>query len=725
MEEMSLDSAIPIIRNYIDISEVRLPFFVAFSSRMDIVQLRNRLSSCAVLRLSDFCSTTHSLPDEDRFVESIQHKTSKAIILLGVGEYAALTGNDSLIDRLLEVLPDSAKVVIPLWNGYEKLEAICGSDPRIVNRRCVAISRQNKHWTVKVFKCGLLDTVDANGFKAILHRLEDGYDGTLNAMTAVRLNQKWCRNIDSAYDIYKQKHIESTVPPNFFHEDQWKSFYDEQRERDKRIESADRCLEILEGPANGGYLHQVISRTERFADWKRNLLLTLLHISVGDNAFREMYTERKNLIVGFDEDSIAEYVAETRRFTDPSVQICYLTTSTTIEIAEIFLALRKCDYIPKNLSWIYPELWDYLKTFNFVGAGFADVLTRYFADYKRQKVKNQIEPVFNGVVKELADARPQFSLPSRESVIEKLDGADSCLCWVDALGCEWLGFIKSVSERNGMKLKVTATRAMLPTLTSVNRGFYDGWVGPKLPKVELLDKVKHGDFDNGGINCRTVPMHLSEELKVVKGVLSDIKRWLQNHHGSRVVLTSDHGATRLAVISDSFSVWEMSEKGKHGGRCCKASEFDGDLPSCSTKSDGGEWYVLAGHDRFRGGRIGDVEVHGGATLEEMVVPVIEFWLMDSSAHVELTESKYKVTYRDTEIVLKLFCATKLSNPTLVFGGIRYVVNASSEGIGHYKVRIPKLRAGDYSAEVYDGDTMIAVLNFSVMSGGASVNKNFF
>lgn len=190
----------------------------------------------------------------------------------------------------------------------------------------------------------------------------------------------------------------------------------------------------------------------------------------------------------------------------------------------------------------------------------------------------------------------------------------------------------------------------------------------------------------------------------------------------------DLGSWRDAVSGDFrqiFSVWEMSEKGKHGGRCCKASEFDGDLPSCSTKSDGGEWYVLAGHDRFRGGRIGDVEVHGGATLEEMVVPVIEFWLMDSSAHVELTESKYKVTYRDTEIVLKLFCATKLSNPTLVFGGIRYVVNASSEGIGHYKVRIPKLRAGDYSAEVYDGDTMIAVLNFSVMSGGASVNKNFF
>ena len=121
-----------------------------------------------------------------------------------------------------------------------------------------------------------------------------------------------------------------------------------------------------------------------------------------------------------------------------------------------------------------------MREFKFSYGEFSETLTNYFSDYKRQKVKNQIEPFFNGVVKELAESRPQFVLPTRESVLEKLDGSNVCLFWVDALGCEWLGYIQSAAERKGMKLKVTPTRSMLPTLTSMNRGFYDEWIESSL-----------------------------------------------------------------------------------------------------------------------------------------------------------------------------------------------------------------------------------------------------
>jgi len=725
MEELSLDSAIAAIRNYTDVSDVRTPFFVVFSTRMDVVQIKNRLSSCSVVRLSDFCGTTHSLPDEDRLVEHLLHQKQKAILLLGVGEYAALAADDSLIDRLFRLEPERSKIVVPIWNGYDKLNEISGVDPRIVGRHCISMVRQNKHWQVKVFKPGLLERVDADGFKALLRRLEDGCDGVLTAMTAVRLNSKWCRNIDSSYAIYKERHPESVIPEMFFSEVQWKNFCDDSRERDERIDSADRCLEAVEGSTACGYLQQVIARTERYADWRRNLFATILSINASDASFRELYNERKDLISDMDKDSIADYVAETRRFSDPEVQLCYLTTTTDVELAEIFSTLGRCRQVPINLKWVYPELCDYLRSFKFTGGEIAGVLSRYFDEYKRQKVKNQIEPLFSRFVRELSENRPQFELPSRESILEKLDDGKSCLCWIDALGCEWLGYIQAVAEREGMKLKVTPSRAMLPTLTSVNRGFYDGWKGPKLDKNEELDKIKHGDFACGPVDCKAVPIHLSKELDILARALAGIKKWLVAHHNAKVVLTSDHGATRLAVISDSYTVWEMPTKGKHGGRCCWTSEFDGDLPSCSTKSDDGEWHVLAGHDRFRGGRVGDVEVHGGATLEEMVVPVIELELLGGSIRVELTQSKYKVTYRDAEIELKLFSTANLSNPSLEFGGSRYPIRTAVEGVGHYLVNLPKVSTGDYSAEVYDGDTKISTLEFSVISGGASVNKDFF
>ena len=165
----------------------------------------------------------------------------------------------------------------------------------------------------------------------------------------------------------------------------------------------------------------------------------------------------------------------------------------------------------------------------------------------------------------------------------------------------------------------------------------------------------------------------------------------------------------------------MPEKGIHGGRCCKVSEFDGELPMCATNSEDNKWHVLAGYDRFKGGRIGSVEVHGGATLEEMVVPVIEFELLDCEIHVELLETNFKVTYKDSEIKLMLFSSTKLSSPAIDLGGSRYNA-AIAEGVGRYEVKIPKPSAGDYKADVFDGDTKVGSVKFSVVSGGATVNS---
>ena len=125
--------------------------------------------------------------------------------------------------------------------------------------------------------------------------------------------------------------------------------------------------------------------------------------------------------------------------------------------------------------------------------------------------------------------------------------------------------------------------------------------------------------------------------------------------------------------------------------------------------------------------MGDVEVHGGATLEEMVVPVIEFELLDKNVHVRLlTEDEFKVTFRDTEITLRLFCAATLMAPFVVIGEARYQATADGSVTGRYNVRIPKPATGSYVAIVYDGDTKIDEVRFSVKSGGAQIkNDDFF
>ena len=113
-------------------------------------------------------------------------------------------------------------------------------------------------------------------------------------------------------------------------------------------------------------------------------------------------------------------------------------------------------------------------------------------------------------------------------------------------------------------------------------------------------------------------------------------------------------------------------------------------------------------------------------MEEMVVPVIEFELLGRNIRVSRAAEKFKVTFRDTEITLRIFCSATLTAPSVAIGESRYNATANDSEVGWYDVRIPKPVAGDHVAIVYDGDTKIDEVHFSVVSGGAQIkNDDFF
>ena len=69
--------------------------------------------------------------------------------------------------------------------------------------------------------------------------------------------------------------------------------------------------------------------------------------------------------------------------------------------------------------------------------------------------------------------------------------------------------------------------------------------------------------------------------------------------------------------------YKMNSTGEHSGRCCPINDSD-EKPDCACEENG--YWILANYDRFSGGRLSSIEVHGGATLEEILVPIIEFAL---------------------------------------------------------------------------------------------------
>ena len=718
--------AIKAAKEYLAGNGASTPFFLAFDTAADLRALTAALASCTVVRTSDACPAPDAMPDLDALARKLAETRGK-VLLLGVGEYAALAGGPKFIQSVFGFEGSAAKIVAPIWKGHDFLSAAMKTDPRVAGRRGAAFPETGRHWTANVYRKKLLAKPDANGFKALLRRLEDGCDGIVNAVTSVvPLDSNWCRKIDSSYQIYRARHPQSEVPESMFPEKDWMRFLDEDRVKDESIASADGLLRVLEEGADDPYLNLAVSKTERFADWCRNLLTAILDVPVGDERFQALYAARKKLLGWATPEDVADYLRESRIVVDPAVRLRYLTDATAAEREEIMALVAQAGTVPDAVKTVYPALWDYWRTFSFSSKSeLDDILSSYFRDYKRQKVAGCIEDRFAEMVRDLAEDRPQFVLPSREDILESIGSANVVLCWVDALGCEFLGFIQAAAERFGLKIKVTPARAKLPSITSVNRGFFDDWQGMKMQPVGRIDKIKHGDFERANPEMPSnVAAELPHELAVLDETMRSIAATLRKNIGRKVVLTGDHGATRLAVLSGRETVWEMPEKGKHHGRCCRKSEFKGVLPPCVTESDDETWHVLAGYDRFKGGRMGDVEVHGGATIEEMVVPVVEFTLLDSDLRIRPIQDSFKVTFRDMEISLPFFCSAPISSPTVELDGSRHP--ATPKGDGHYEASVPKPDAGEHRAFVYDGDTKIGELKFTVVSGGAQIrNDDFF
>jgi hypothetical protein len=347
-------------------------------------------------------------------------------------------------------------------------------------------------------------------------------------------------------------------------------------------------------------------------------------------------------------------------------------------------------------------------------------LTDYFEAYKRQKLSNKFEPGFLKMVDELAISRKFNRLPTRDEIMGSLDKDGTYLYWLDALGVEYLGLIESLAQKRGLSICVNIARAELPTITSVNRGFFDAWHGAKNGDNgdKELDEVKHKD--TGGYNFvnNELPIHLAKELDIITAVIDKAATELALRRCKRFLIVSDHGASRLAVLRRKEEKYDTDTSGEHSGRCCKLFQ-PYDLPFAAEENG---YLVLADYGRFKGSRAANVEVHGGASLEEAVVPVIELALKDGSITVKLVDDKVTVDFK-TGTQINLFLNSPVQEVSVVLNGRPYQA-VQTDG-NHYFVELPDIkRAGDYPADVYAGDNLIGKIMIKAQGKSGKVNDAF-
>lgn len=455
--------------------------------------------------------------------------------------------------------------------------------------------------------------------------------------------------------------------------------------------------------SSSSYLGYAVAKANALEELFESVKTAILEIPINDSRFEEFYTQRKTLLKGCSDADIASFIPKLASYVNDS--IAYLTDNTKVEKQTIIVSIcdgAKVEFLSKS----YPDLYDYTKDFRFED----DRLTRYFSSYKKCKLFNMIDDYFFDVVNEYSLSRPYNSLPSRESTISKLDKDKTYLIFLDALGVEYLGFIREKCAELQLRFSYKISRANLPSITSLNRDFYDDWQGMKETPIKTLDELKHHPEKGYDYNNSPYPIHLAEELDVIKTALERAKTKLSIGECNKVLIASDHGASRLAVISPDVQLANNSCEVKANGRFCQGIS----LPVGDNLAIENDFAIIADYSRFEGSRIASVETHGGATLEEVIVPIIELTLVDSNIQVILEKSTIEVSFK-TIPTLDLIITPDCDSVTASVNGIVYFAEKIRKNT--FRFIMPELKKGNYIIDVFENQNKIASKEFIVKSKG--------
>ena len=749
----SIESCLSHIGEFSNSSSMGYPIVVDVENYADYASLRTSLcadASKACIRVSDH---THGngFPDILGVLEAADKADNS--VIWGISQSSMLKGEEALVSDLRRIIDRSVRghVFVVLTHCSGLLDKYFARDPRRDRRIVVVDGKRCDLPTIRFVRKGDdCDGAHVDGMKGLLKKLEDmsGESMARNPVISVVMpydaelfgRSKYA--IQDHGDVFvvlvdKYVEIKRVADKSWASCEQWewlrgqsKSHADFSSLVAQRWGSTrDLCQQIDDvfhnqssnerwllwlamrvfGEGSGTYLGFSLDQTTSCEAWIRRVYHALADVARSDDRFESFFAQRLELLKLLPANSTemqfyCQSVAE--RYGKDAVY--YLSDSTDHERRQWMKTIDENDWtdaeIEKAIAHASRELSYYIEPFVFDSynshlkndnISLADDLTYYFNRYKYQKIRNCIDDDFIEYVDKYAIERPYNKLRCRSAVTRTIDKEGVQAYFIDALGAEHLGYIQAKCREYGMISDIQIVRCELPSITSINKEFKERF---ETRDVKELDDLKHHSTIYLYERCQ-LPIHLFEELKVIDKELRNIRDLLRSHGAQKAVIFSDHGASRLAVIyKHENEKIELEEKGKHSGRCCRCEQN----PNLDQAAYENGWAVLANYERFKGGNKAQVEVHGGASLEEVVVPIVTLTLRPEKVEYHLVDQKVK--YSQGKVTLALCCNMPMNAPRIQIEGVFYEGALDSDRrTARFDVD-QHTKAQAYRATVWEGNT---------------------
>lgn len=526
------------VQNYISTAK-GLPFFyVVGDEDYSSVLEELKQADISVVRMSDFCFKDDKFPSVDELVDhfrasDVDYRNNKFVVV-GLGEYLALRGSaitDKELRRLKNTTLGNARAILLLRGVPIQATRIIRDDNKIVDQQRAYIS-VNTLANISITNIPEdIGFVAKNGVKHLLRALEDGASGNIYASTSLILDNTLFPifNLPGAYSVIKLLIEDFTLDSGLGTKEQWQRLLKDLNKYGKDIKAVfdkngiderivdDLCLAVSGfeyrnwlvylyfklnvNQIQNSYMKLVVDETLNFEDFKTNLMLKITEFSHKDRHIRQLYNERKKLLRDFPEEDVAIFVKANNTLLEKKTAVEWVAQNGFSEA----------------ISYVYPALDAYLKKYIFDCPVLADELTEYFDSYKQQKVSNRISDDFVKLVEKYASGISYAQLPTRDNAIKAIADKNSAyMYWIDALGVEYLSYITALAKKKGLSIHTDIVRSDLPTITSINRQFYEQWTGGKKYKEEQLDNIKHKDKGGYFFTNDEDPIHIPAELEVMQ-----------------------------------------------------------------------------------------------------------------------------------------------------------------------------------------------------------------
>jgi len=433
------------------------------------------------------------------------------------------------------------------------------------------------------------------------------------------------------------------------------------------------------------YIYQVFSSLKGYEESEFTNLLWLKIFSLDKpekfsverrRYIRELY--RDKIIPKSIEDSLKEKI---EGLPEEKV-INYLTGVSPIEKSWIIENVGIID----DLYDIYPELYLYMRDIEIGDINEGNSWIReYFKEYRHSKISNTVSKTLKSLLEEKNSNKESFyrwyySFKNSKGLIN--ENNQYKMVWIDGLGVEFASLLASILEEKGYGVSVYIARAELPSITEYNR-FTDA------DYIQDLDKFIHTKISY------TYPDDLVKEINIIKDI-ADYVCGL----GDNILILSDHGFTAFANAKfDNNKIYDFESVG-HEGRYASIRDDstmfseDEDFFLHQLEDEGGHKKYLIALKYKSLSNTPKREVHGGATPEEVLVPVIY------ATKMEREEISYEIEVINREIsvrepVIKFRIRPESKYMPLVYLNDKKLEMTYDNTEGLYVLNLRGFKAGTY------------------------------